>query len=119
MEKKNSNKIESIQIAGDLRVWFVVGIMFLLLFVFPIQIIEIVSNPDKLQQFSSPSVLGITTDNSGRFINIPFLGFPFDTELRDPSTLSFLFGSILFIIGLIALIIFFIDFRKKEKKYTT
>lgn len=119
MEKKNTNKIETIQLAGDLRAWLIVGIMFLLLFVFPIQIIEILSDPEKMEQISSPSVLGITTDNSGRFGNTPILNFSFDTELRDPSTISFLFGAIMLLIALIALIIFFIDFRKKERKYIT
>jgi hypothetical protein len=57
------------------------------------------------------------TDNSGRYINIPIVNFAFDTTLREPSTISFLFGAILLVLSLIIILILFADFKKKENKY--
>jgi len=66
---------------------------------------------------SAVRVAGITTDNMAKYIKIPILNFSFDTTLRDPSTISFLFGTILLLLSILIILILFADFRRKEKKY--
>ena len=96
-----------------------------LFFVLPIITIndwpDIVGGVQKVFDVNSTNsiakVAGIYTDNSGRYYQIPIIQFSFDTTLREPSTLSFLFGLILLILSIIILLILFADFRKKEKKY--
>ncbi len=111
------NKIKSIEISTDPKDWLLIVVCFLVLFVLPIQLGLVLDNPEKFSNITNGNVLGVTTDNTGRFVDIPILGFQFDTQLRDPSTISFLFGVIMLTLAIILIIVFFSDFRKKEKKY--
>lgn len=113
MDNKKDVEIKKIEI--DLSIKNILGIsfMFLFLFIFPIQIIYYQNNPSEL----APSVLGITSDNSGRYFNIPLINFNFDTHLTDPATISVVFVSLLVTISIILIIIFFIDFKNRERKY--
>jgi hypothetical protein len=62
-------------------------------------------------------VAGISTDNTGRYFNIPIINFQFDSTMRDPATISFSFGFILLLLSAVIILLLFVDFRKKENKY--
>jgi hypothetical protein len=97
----------------------------LVLFVFFFVPIELIANWGTIstnfnKAFSTqgvPQVAGISTDNTGRYFNIPIINFPFDSTMRDPATISFAFGFILLLLSLIIILLMFADFRKKERKY--
>jgi hypothetical protein len=110
---KKDIKIHKIEI--DLSPKMILGIllMFLALFVLPVNIVYYMNNPLDV----GPSVAGLSTNQSGRYYNIPIINFAFDTQLREPSTISFVFGAALLIISIIMIIVFFVDFRHRERKY--
>jgi|PlaIllAssembly_1097288.scaffolds.fasta_scaffold295504_1 hypothetical protein len=113
MSVKKDLDIKKIEIETNPKAWFGIILMFLLLFILPINIIYYMNNPEDL----NPSIAGITSDNSGRYITLPLVNFVFDTQLKDPSTISFTLGSALLFIAFIMIIIFFWDFRNRERKY--
>lgn len=112
---KRDNRIHKIEIDLSPRMILGVVFMFLALFVLPVNIIYFMNNPQDI----GPSVAGLTSDESGRYYTIPVINFAFDTQLREPSTISFVFGAALLIISVIMIGVFFVDFRHREKKYKT
>ena len=104
---------------GKLLVLFA---MFLTIFVLPIKIVDYLNTRDQnvwetAGNNGSGRVAGLITDNTGRYLTLPLVNFKFDTTLREPGTISFLFGSILLVLALVIVIIFYLDFRKRERKY--
>ncbi len=111
------------QLEMGFRQFFASVLMLTLFFFVPIQLItnwESVSTDLKNTFAPAPSnaqVLGISTDNTGRYFNIPIINFKFDSTMRDPATISFAFGFILLLLSVIIILLMFADFRKKERKY--
>jgi len=112
-----------LQLEMGFRQFFASVLMLTFFFFVPIQLItnwESVST-DLKNTFSPPpaesQVLGISTDNTGRYFNIPIINFKFDSTMRDPATISFSFGFILLLLSIIIILLMFADFRKKERKY--
>jgi hypothetical protein len=112
-KKKNDISIKKIEIDIDIRLFIGIVLMFLLLFILPIRIIYYLNNPNEF----GLGVLGITSDNSGRYLNIPLFNFQFDTTLREPQTITFVFIILVLLISIILITVFFIDFKNREKKY--
>lgn len=111
------------QLEMGFRQFFASVLMLTLFFFVPIQLITnwgSISADIKNTFASAPSnaqVLGISTDNTGRYFNIPIVNFKFDSTMRDPATISFSFGFILLLLSVIIILLMFADFRKKERKY--
>jgi hypothetical protein len=110
---KKDNRIHKIEIDLSPKMILGIALMFLALFVLPVNIIYYMNNPQDI----GPRVAGLTSDESGRYYTIPIINFAFDTQLREPSTISFVFGAALLIISIIMIGVFFVDFRHREKKY--
>jgi hypothetical protein len=100
---------------------FLLGLMFLTMFVLPVRIVEYLNSQDQQgwNNSGAPQVAGLFTDNTGRYLTLPLVNFQFDTTLREPSTITFLFGTILIVIALLIVVILFKDFRKREHKYSS
>jgi hypothetical protein len=113
MEKEKDSSIKKIEI--DINIKSLVGLvlMFLVLFVLPVNIIYYMNNPQEI----GPSIAGIVSDNSGRYYTLPIFNFQFDTQLRDPSTISFTIGIAFLLLAIVMIAIFFVDFRSRERKY--
>lgn len=119
--KKNlTNKPVRFQLELGYAQFFISLFVMVMFFVVPIQVISnwgsISSNLGNA--FSpQPQVAGISTDNTGRYFNIPIVNFQFDSTMHDPATISFAFGLILIILSIVIVMLLFADFRKKEMKY--
>lgn len=111
------------QLEMGFKQFFASVLMLILFFFVPIQLItnwESVSTDLKNTFSPAPAesqILGISTDNTGRYFNIPIINFKFDSTMRDPATISFSFGFILLLLSVIIILLMFADFRKKERKY--
>ncbi len=113
----NNTSIFKISFETEFKQWFVSVLLMFAIFVMPIQAVNFLNNP-KVDQVLSGRVAGITTDNSGRYLQVPVLNFQFDTSLREPGSIAVLFGVILVFIALTIILISFVNFRKREHKYS-
>lgn len=110
-----------IEVEFGFKKLFLLVFMFLTIFILPVRIVDYLNVQDQKGWENSggtAKVAGLFTDNSDRYFQVPILNFQFDTTLRDASTISFLFGTILIVLALVIVIIFFKDFRKREHKYS-
>lgn len=103
-----------IEFNGGFRQYFAAVFLFVLIFVLPVTIHE---NWTQISE-EGEKVLGIATEmTDNRYYVVPLLNFKFDTELRESSTLIFIAGIFILVLGIIVSIVMWIDFRRKLKKY--
>lgn len=105
---------------ASIRQWVVLAMMFIFLFVLPIQAVnwempsESMVTPNQIEQ---ASVLGLSTDNS-QYVMLPLINFRFDTTFQDAATVSFSIGTVIVIVALVLLYFVLKDYRKREYKYS-
>lgn len=91
--------------------FIVTGILFFIVPILAVQ--EMNRTPTGAGQ-----VMGLTTDNSGRYALLPVINFQFDTWLQDPATISLVLGAVLLLLALVIIFLFMGDFRKKDLRYS-
>jgi hypothetical protein len=110
----------------NFRQFMVIAMMFLVLFVMPIQLynyilayrnnqVQETYTISALLQNNRGQVAGLSTAeiDAQRYYSIPIINFDFDTQLQNPATIYFLFGVILILTSLVVgIILLLISSRK-------
>jgi hypothetical protein len=111
------HKIFRLSFETGFKPWLAAIVMVIMFFILPIYAVDWLSTP-QVDALLTGKVAGITTDNTGRYLQVPLLNFQFDTSLRDSGSISMTFGAILLVLAIIIILISFLDFRKHEHKYS-
>ena len=131
-----------ITVDRDFKTWFALIVLFVCFFVLPIFAVSWLNSFNYQQPAANTAVstgagnvanggntaasgaatnagnvLGVSTDNTSHYFNIPILNFNFDTQFKEPATVSFVVGLLLFIVAVVVIVLMFRDFREREHKY--